>query len=49
MIVTIFILVALVIIGKLLLDRGYAVTGGTLVAFPGLMLVLIAFVTLVLP
>ena len=42
-------LAALVLIGKLLLDRGYELAGGTLVAFPGLMLVLVAFVTLVLP
>ena len=43
------ILAVLVVIGKLLLDRGYELAGGTLVAFPGLMLLLIAYVMLVLP
>lgn len=42
-------LAVLVVIGKLLLDRGYELAGGTLVAFPGLMLVLIGYVMVVLP
>lgn len=42
-------LAVLVLIGKLLLDRGYELAGGMLVAFPGLMLVLVGYVLVVMP
>ena len=42
-------LIATLLCGILLLNRGYEVAGGTLVGLSGLMLVLIAYVTLVLP